>query len=193
MRGRQSLSSKTIKPKTTRTSSLYSLRATCFKREKLKRGGPQLCWGSPSLQKGMAGEAVALRAESELALGRRVDAVQTAINEAETKEDEVVRANGNEAEAAMAEAISLLNHFPATTRETLMKMALGAGSCKLSTMKPKKKILSKKKKKLFETKQSTLGGEKTDNAGQNLQISEIEKKKLKYLLRFGMMYQSLTT
>ena len=143
-------------------------------REKLKKVGPQLCWGSPFLQKGMAGEAVALRAESELALGRMVDAVWTAINEAETKEDEVVRANGNEAEAAMAEAISLLNHFPATTREPLMKMALGAGSCKLSTMKPKKKILSKKKKKLFETKQSTLGGEKINNAGQNIQISEIE-------------------
>ena len=47
-------------------------------------------------------------------------------------------------------------------------------SSNLTVMNKEKILLKKKKKKLFETKQSTLGGEKIYYAGQNLKISEIE-------------------
>ena len=60
-----------------------------------------------------------------------------------------------EADAAMA----MTNPSDAIMAE--MKMALGAGSCKLTTMKPKKKLY-KKRKKLSETKQSLTSGMSSD-------------------------------
>ena len=72
-----------------------------------------------------------------------------------------------EADAAMAMA------KPSDAIMAEMKMPLGAGSRKLSTMKPKKKILFKKKKKLSETKKSLFSATSSDYSS-NLTVMKKE-------------------